>query len=1145
MIKLLVANRGEIAVRVFRSATELGLRTVALYAYEDRFCAHRFKADEAYLVGRDKGPVGAYLDIEGIVGLAREKGVSLLHPGYGFLSENPALARACAAANITFVGPRPELLELLGDKRAARRLAKEIGVPVLPGTDEPLSDPAEARKAAREIGFPLIIKAANGGGGRGMRIVTEEGDLAARLEEAQAESKSAFGSSDVFLERLVPRAKHIEVQLLGDKHGNVVHLYERDCSIQRRHQKVIEIAPSVGLPDPIRHALCEAALRIGQSIRYDNAGTVEFLVNADTQEWYFIEMNPRIQVEHTVTEVITGTDLVRAQMLIAQGMSLHDPAVGIPPQDRIPKRGFALQCRVTTEDPANHFTPDTGKILDYRYAAGPGIRLDEGVGSAGSIITPYYDSLLVKIIASGPDFPSAASRMRRALSEFRVRGVRTNIPFLQNVVAHPDFISGAATTRFIDTTPALFDFRAGKDRATKLLSFLGDVTVNGNAQVKGRVPKKIPPAPVPPALRTGGAPPRGSRDELKLLGPEKFARWAARQKRLLITDTTLRDAHQSLLAARVRTYDMLAAADALAHHASGFFSLECWGGATFDTAMRFQREDPYERLAGLRARIPNICFQMLLRGANAVGYSNYPPDVVNGFTAHAAAAGVDIFRVFDALNYVPNLRVAMHAIQRAGAVCEAAICYTGDLLDPKREKYSLKYYVALARKLEEMGAHFLAIKDMAGLCRPYAAARLIKALKQEIGIPIHFHTHDTSGIASASILAASEAGVDIVDLALASMSGSTSQPNLNSIVAALENTPRATGCDLAALNALSAYWEQVRALYAPFDTAPRSGSAEVYYHEMPGGQYTNLKEQAEALGLGSRWPEVVRAYAEVNLLFGDIVKVTPSSKVVGDMALFLVSRGIKPADVPSLPPGTAFPSSVVEMISGALGQPPGGWPRKLRQVVLAGAPAAEKKPAAPREPSLADKRAALAAKLKREPTDNEFYCHLMYPEVFAAFAAFRHTYSDISVVPTQAFLYGLAPGQEIAVEIEEGKILFIRLLHIGELDKTGNRTLTFELNGRPRESVIRDAAIQVAVKSRPKADPADPLQVGAPIGGVVSALTASVGAKVTKGDRLATVEAMKMLTTVYAPVSGVVTEVHAAPGDSVQAKDLLMRLQAS
>jgi len=1143
MIKLLVANRGEIAVRVFRSATELGLRTVALFAYEDRFCAHRFKADEAYLIGRGKGPVAAYLDIEGIVALAREKGVTLLHPGYGFLSENPALARACAAAQITFVGPRPELLELLGDKRAARRLARELGVPVLPGTDDPLRDPAAARKAANEIGFPLIIKAANGGGGRGMRVVHQESDLLSRLEEAQAESKSAFGSPDVFLERLVPRAKHIEVQLLGDKHGNVVHLHERDCSIQRRHQKVIEVAPSVGLSDDLRSALCAAALRIGQSIRYDNAGTIEFLVNADTQEWYFIEMNPRIQVEHTVTEVITGLDLVRAQLLIAQGNSLHDPAVGIPAQAEIPKRGFALQCRVTTEDAANNFTPDTGNILDYRYAAGPGIRLDEGVGSAGSIITPYYDSLLVKIIASAPDFASAASRMQRALSEFRVRGVRTNIPFLQNVVAHPAFITGSATTSFIDTTPGLFDFRTGKDRATKLLAFLGDLTVNGNAQVKGRTPKKIPPAAMPPALRTGGVLPRGSRNELKELGPEKFARWTARQKRLLITDTTFRDAHQSLLAARVRTYDMVAVADAVAHYAAGLFSLECWGGATFDTAMRFQREDPYERLAQLRARIPNICFQMLLRGANVVGYSNYPADVVNGFVTHAFQAGVDIFRVFDALNYVPNLRVAMDAIQRAGGVCEAAICYTGDILDPRRDKYSLKYYVAMAKKLGAMGAHFLAIKDMAGVCRPFAAAKLIKALKDETDLPIHFHTHDTSGVASASVMAASGAGVDVVDLALAAMSGSTSQPNLNSIVAALEHTPRATGLDLKALDALSAYWDQVRTLYSPFDTSPRSGSAEVYYHEMPGGQYTNLKEQAEALGLGARWPEVVKAYTEVNLLFGDIVKVTPSSKVVGDMALFLVSRGIKAADVPGLPPGTAFPTSVVEMLSGALGQPPGGWPRKLKQVVLGAAPKAKARPVPP-EPSLAKKRGALAVKLKHEVSDNEFYCHLMYPDVFAQFAAFRQIYGDISVVPTQAFLYGLKPGQEVSVEIEEGKTLFVRLLHIGDLDKSGQRTLTFELNGRPRESVVRDNAIEIVAKSRVQADPADQLQVGAPIGGIVSVLAASLGAKVVKGDRLATVEAMKMLTTVYAPVSGVVAEVPVAVGDSVGAKDLLVRLQA-
>ncbi|MBL9214222.1 MAG: pyruvate carboxylase [Opitutaceae bacterium] len=1143
--KLLVANRSEIATRVFRSATELGLRTVAIYAQEDRFGVHRFKADEAYLVGRGRGPVAAYLDIEGIVALAKSKGVDLIHPGYGFLSENAAFARACAAAGLTFVGPRPELLDLMGDKTAARRLAQKLAVPVLPGTEEPVTDPAEALRRAKEIGFPLIIKAAFGGGGRGMRVVHQAADLKARLEEAQGEAATAFGNPAVFLEKFVSRAKHIEVQVLGDRHGNAIHLHERDCSVQRRHQKVIEIAPSVDLPADVRAALCDASVRLAREIRYDNAGTMEFLVNADDpREWYFIEMNPRIQVEHTVTEVITGLDLVRAQILIAQGHALHSPEVGMPAQADVPRRGYAVQCRVTTEDPANKFTPDYGKILNYRNAAGLGIRLDEGMGDTGSVITPFYDSLLVKITASAPTFDLALARMGRALSEFRIRGVKTNIPFLENVITHPVFKSGAATTGLIDSTPALFEFKARRDRASKLLAFLGDVTVNGNPQLKGRRPTKVPPAPTAPAVDLALPVPAGSRDRLKQLGPEKFARWVRAQKALLVTDTTLRDAHQSLMAARLRTHDMLAVADAVARRTPGLFSLECWGGATFDTSMRFLHEDPYARLAQLRARIPNICFQMLLRGANAVGYSFYPDNVVTGFVRHAADAGVDIFRVFDSLNYVPNLKVAMKAVRQTDAICEAAICYTGDLLDPRREKYSLKYYVKLARELESLGAHMIAIKDMAGLCRPYAATRLIRALRDEIGLPIHFHTHDTSGIASASIIAAADAGVDVVDLALASMSGSTSQPNLNSIVAALAHTPRATGLDLDALNDFSGYWEQVRELYAPFDSSPRTGSAEVYLHEMPGGQYTNLREQAEALGLGARWPEVVRTYAEVNLLFGDIVKVTPSSKVVGDLTLFLVSRGIKPADVPNLEPGTAFPASVVDMLAGGLGQPPGGWPKKLQRVVLGDRQPLKGRPGANLPPvNLAKEKEALHAKLKREVTDGDLYCHLMYPEVFADYARFERTYGDVSVVPSNAFLYGLRLGEEITVAIEEGKTLFVKLTGASEADKDGYRTLTFELNGRPRETRILDTSVQVVTKARAKADPADSGQIGAPIPGLITMLAVSVGTKVAKGDKLVTLEAMKMQTTVYATTDGIVSELLIAAGDTVEAKDLLLRIR--
>ena len=1165
----MAANRGEIAVRIFRAGTELGLRTVAVYAEEDRFCIHRYKADEAYQVGHGKGPVAAYLDIESIVGTAKEKGVQAIHPGYGFLSENAALARACEKAGIIWVGPRPELLEMMGDKTAARALAKKINVPVLPGTEDPVTDRAAALKIAKEIGFPLIIKAAFGGGGRGMRVVQKATDLAALLDEAQAEAERAFGNPAVFLEKYISNAKHIEVQILGDQHGNVIHLHERDCSVQRRHQKVVEVAPSFGLPKPVITELCAAAARMAREVRYDNAGTIEFLYDLDRHEWFFIEMNPRIQVEHTVTEVVTGLDLVRAQILIAQGHALHSPAVGMPTQDHVPCNGYAIQCRITTEDPENKFVPDYGRIIAYRSPGGFGVRLDGGMGYSGAVITPFYDSLLVKCITSGQTYDIAMARARRVLSEFRIRGVKTNIPFLENVIAHPLFRAGTATTTLIDTSPELFAFKAKRDRASKLLNFLGNVVVNGNPHAKGYRPAK-PLAAVPaPGQDDRSTPPPGTRQLLLELGPKKFAEWTLQQKRLLVTDTTFRDAHQSLMATRVRSYDMLACAGFLARRAPELYSLEMWGGATFDTAMRFLNEDPWERLRHLRARVPNICFQMLFRGANAVGYTNYPDAVVAGFVKHAAAGGMDIFRIFDSLNYLPNLRVAMEAVQETHAVCEAALCYSGDILDAKRDKFTLKYYVKMARELERMGAHVLAIKDMAGLCRPYAAQKLVKALKEEVGLPIHFHTHDTSGVASSSILRAADAGVDIVDLATASMSGSTAQPNLNSLVAALQHTPRDTGLDLDALNTFSDYWEQVREYYRPFDTAPKTGSAEVYLHEMPGGQYTNLKEQAASMGVAHRWPEIARIYAEVNQLFGDIIKVTPSSKVVGDMALFLFSRGIKPADVVNLEPGaTPFPESVIDMLSGGLGWPDGGWPVAMWKAVLGekkfkdahakylAAVAAEKRHArkkskienpkskiAAAAAELAALKKPLAEKLRHEPTDDEFYSHLMYPQVFADFAKHQRDFGDVSVLPTPAFFYGLRPREEISVEIEEGKVLIIRLVSVGDADKDGRRPVTYELNGITREVFIADKGVTATAKSRPKADLTDPMSVAAPIPGLIVVLSTSVGAKVAKGDKLFMMEAMKMQTTIYAPADGVVAELHAAVGETVQAKDLIVKLR--
>ena len=1076
--KLLAANRSEIAVRIFRAATDLGLRTVAIYAQEDRFSIHRFKADEAYQVGTGKGPVAAYLDIEGIITLAKETGVEAIHPGYGFLSENAEFARACLKAGIEFVGPRPELLETMGDKMAARALAKRIGVPTLPGTPEALTERDAALKAARDIGFPLIIKAAFGGGGRGMRVVPKAADLGRLLDEAQSEAGRAFGNPAVFLEKYIPRAKHIEVQILGDRHGNVIHLHERDCSVQRRHQKVVEIAPSYGLPEKVVRDLCEAATRMAREVRYDNAGTIEFLYDLDRHEWFFIEMNPRIQVEHTVTEVITGLDLVRAQILIAQGYKLHSLEVGMPPQEQVPRNGYAIQCRLTTEDPENKFMPDYGRILAYRSTGGFGIRLDGGMGYAGAVITPFYDSLLVKVISSAHSWDLARNRMDRALREFRIRGLKTNIPFLENVINNRIFAEGRATTTLVDNTPELYAFTARRDRATKLLNFLGNVIVNGNPHAKGYRPTRaFEPAPSPSFDHLAPVP-KGTRDLLLEIGPKKFADWVVGQKRLLITDTTFRDAHQSLMATRVRSFDMVACAGPIARKLggleNGLFSLEMWGGATFDTAMRFLSEDPWERLRQLRAAIPNICFQMLFRGSNAVGYSNYPENVVRGFVKHAAASGMDIFRVFDSLNYLPNLRAAMEAVRETHAVCEAAICYTGDIQDSRRDKYSLKYYARLARELENMGAHFLAIKDMAGLCRPFAARKLIQALKDATGLPIHFHTHDTSGISAASVFEASQAGADIVDLAIASMSGSTSQPNLNSIVAALQHSPRDTRLDLAALNELSDYWEKVREFYTPFDVAPRTGSAEVYLHEMPGGQYTNLKEQAASMGVSHRWPEIARLYSEVNQLFGDIVKVTPSSKVVGDMALFLFSRGIRPADVVNLEPGaTPFPESVIDMLNGGLGWPPGGWPEPVWKAVLgeekfrqarARYRAAARKGIAARSagiPSinLENLRAELSAKLKRPASEDDLYSYLMYPEVFTGFEKHRHDYSDVSVLPTPAFFYGLQTRQEISVTIEPGKTLIIRLVNVSEPEKDGRRVVTYELNGMTRESYIADRSL--------------------------------------------------------------------------------------
>ncbi len=1150
--KLLAANRGEIAIRIFRAATELGLRTVSIFAEEDRFSIHRFKADEAYQLDSSKGPVGAYLDYEGIVALAKSKGVTMIHPGYGFLSENPAFARACAREGITFIGPSAELLENMGDKTAARALAHKFNVPTLPGTEEPITDPDEALAVAHQIGFPLIIKAAFGGGGRGMRVVEKPSQLAGLLAEARAEAENAFGNSAVFLERYIKRAKHIEVQILGDQHGNVVHLYERDCSVQRRYQKVVEVAPAMHLDPVIRKELCDAAVKLANGIGYNNAGTVEFLYDMDQNDWFFIEMNPRIQVEHTVTECVTGIDLVRSQILVARGESLFGEEIAIPEQDKIPCNGFAIQCRITTEDPEKNFAPDYGRILNYRSAAGFGIRLDAASGDAGSVITPYYDSMLVKLTATGRSFSTACQRMDRALREFRIRGVKTNIPFLENIIADDTFRSGQAHTKLIDTKTELFKFSRRRDRATRTLAYLSDITVNGNPQAKNYRPSSI----IERATSVQCSPVRLAKDQTKHLltelGPEKFSQWILDQKRLLITDTTLRDAHQSLIATRMRSHDMLKVADAYTTRTPEMFSLEMWGGATFDTSMRFLNECPWERLRNLREKVPNILFQMLFRGSNAVGYSNYPDNVVAGFIRHTADSGMDIFRIFDSLNYLPNMKVAMEAVREHGkSICEAAICYSGDILNPARSKYDLNYYIAKAKEVEKMGAHILCIKDMAGLCKPQAAYNLVHALKQEIGIPIHFHTHDTSGLNAASVIAASRAGVDIADLAIASMSGSTSQPNLNSVCAALGSSDRDPGLDFDALNEISDYWEHVLTFYKPFDSAPRAGTAEVYEHEMPGGQYTNLREQANSMGLGHRWREIARTYADVNQLFGDIIKVTPSSKVVGDMCMFLVTRGIKASDVTKIKPGSIdFPESVIDMLSGGLGQPDGGWPADVQKVVLGpNQKITTKRPGELAEPvdlNEVAKLLNLQSPISSLQSQDAIYSHLMYPGVYKDFQASRTKYDDLSKLPTTAFFYGLQIGEEIEVEIDPGKILIIKLISIGEADNEGRRTLFYELNGMPRESIIVDKSlVTTATAARQKGNPSDPNQICAPLPGMITEIVVSPGTEVKAGDKLITLEAMKMLTTVCAQADGTIKDILVKKGIQVDSDDLLVLMETS
>ena len=1144
--KILVANRSEIAIRVMRAAAELGIRTVAIYAAEDRFALHRFKADESYLVGEGKKPIAAYLDIDDIIRIAKEAGVDAIHPGYGFLSENPDFAEACAKNGIVFIGPRPDVMRTLGNKVAARNAAVSAGVPVMPATPALPHDIEQAKQMAAAIGYPLMLKASWGGGGRGMRVIESEAELPGQLEVARREAAAAFGNDEMYLEKLVRRARHVEVQLMGDSHGNLVHLFERDCSVQRRNQKVVERAPAPYLNEQSRAELCNAALRLGRAVNYTHAGTVEFLMDADTDQFYFIEVNPRIQVEHTVTEQVTGIDIVKAQIRVSEGMRIGDKdaqGAGIPVQEDIHLNGHALQCRVTTEDPENNFTPDYGRLTAYRSASGFGIRLDGGTAYSGAVITPYYDSLLVKVTAWAPTSSEAISRMDRALREFRIRGVSTNLPFLENVINHDLFKSGQCITRFIDTTPELFRFAKRRDRATRLLRFVGEVAVNGNPEMKGRKGiDAVLSAPILPPLSRATPIAPGSRDTLKQLGAEKFSQWMLDQKQVLLTDTTMRDAHQSLFATRMRTADMLAIAPYYARMLPNLFSMECWGGATFDVSMRFLKEDPWERLAQLREAVPNILFQMLLRASNAVGYTNYADNVVKHFVQQAAAGGVDLFRVFDSLNWVENMRVAIDAVRDTGALCEGAICYTGDPFDPMRSKYSLQYYVKMAKDLERAGVNILAIKDMAGVCKPQAARALIKALKEEVGLPIHFHTHDTSGISAASMLAAVEAGCDAIDGAMDAMSGLTSQPNLGSMAAALSHTERDPQLDKQALFAISQYWEGVRRQYAPFEADMRSGTSDVYRHEMPGGQYTNLREQARSMGIEHRWTEVAQAYADVNQLFGDIVKVTPTSKVVGDMALFMVANDLSPEDVRNPGKSVAFPESVISLFKGELGFPPDGFPKELEKKVLNGEAPMQGRPGANLPPvDFAQARADVEKAIGRSVSEQELASYLMYPKVFRDYAEHRRQFGNVSVLPTPVFFYGLKEGQEIAVDIDQGKTLLLRLQGRTELEEEGQSKLFFELNGQPR--VVRiDRAGAVKQVTHPRAQEGNPNHIGAPMPGMVVTLAVKPGQKVSKGDPLVSIEAMKMETMIRAERDAVVKQTYVKPGTVVSAKDLLCEL---
>ena len=1140
--KILIANRGEIAIRIMRAANEMGKKTVAVFAEEDKLGLHRFKADEAYRIGHGMGPVAAYLSINEIIRIARDCGADAIHPGYGLLSENPELVDACERNGIVFIGPQASTMRALGDKASARRVAIEANVPVIPAT-EVLGDDMDVIKAqAAEIGYPLMLKASWGGGGRGMRPIEHPNELEDKVLEGRREAESAFGNGEGYLEKMITRARHVEVQILGDKHGEIFHLWERDCSVQRRNQKVVERAPAPYLTQKQRETLCDLGRRICAHVNYECAGTVEFLMDMDTEEFYFIEVNPRVQVEHTVTEEVTGIDIVQAQILIAEGKTIAE-ATGKANQSEVTLNGHALQTRITTEDPQNNFIPDYGRITAFRSATGMGIRLDGGTAYAGGVITRYYDSLLVKVTAWAPTPSKAIARMDRALREFRIRGVSTNIAFVENLLKHPIFLSNEYTTKFIDTTPDLFDFDKRRDRGTKVLTYIADVSVNGHPETKDRpLPNFDAPTPISP--NSVGEMSYGTRNLLEQKGAKAVADWVLKQRQLLLTDTTMRDGHQSLLATRMRSVDMIRVAPAYASNLPSLFSVECWGGATFDVAYRFLQECPWQRLRDLRAQMPNQMTQMLLRASNGVGYTNYPDNVVRAFVKEASK-GIDVFRVFDSLNWVENMRIAMDAVIDSGKICEGTICYTGDILNPDRSKYNLKYYVNMAKNLQEAGAHFLGLKDMAGLLKPAAARQLVKSLKEEVGLPIHFHTHDTSGIAGATILAAADAGVDVVDAAMDAFSGGTSQPCMGSIVEALHNSERDTGINIENLREISDYWGQVRAQYAAFESGLSSPASEVYLHEMPGGQFTNLKAQARSMGMEEKWHDIAETYADVNQMFGDIVKVTPSSKVVGDMALMMVAQNLSRDDVENPKTDVAFPESVVDMLRGNLGQPPGGFPKHLVKKALKGEKPNLDRPGKNLEPiDLEKTRQELSDKLDGMKIDDEdLNGYLMYPKVFLDYMERHLTYGPVRTLPTKTFFYGMNSGDEISLEIDPGKTLEIRMQAIGETDENGEVKVFFELNGQPRVIRVPNRLVTSETTLRPKADPSNSNHIGAPMPGVISTVSVNEGQTVKKGDLLLTIEAMKMETGIHVERDAKIKAVHVKPATQIDAKDLIIELE--